>query len=72
MKGYKSLMSKSMERAVGKGIQLGTVFAEVSSAHMETSRTLTPLVRSDRKGSPRCCQSHIRGSCFLLADQKES
>jgi len=42
-----------MERAVGKGIQLGAVFAEVSSARMETSRTLTPLssIRSQRLSS---------------------
>jgi len=39
-----------MERAVGNGIRLGAVFAEVSSARMETSRTLTPLssIRSQR------------------------
>jgi len=43
MKGYKPLMSKTMERTLGKGIQLGAVFAEVCSAHTETSRTLTPL-----------------------------
>ena len=30
MKGYTPLMSGSMERTLGKGIQLGTVFAEVS------------------------------------------
>jgi len=41
MKGYTPLMSKSMERALGKGIQLGAVFAEVGSSRMETSRTLT-------------------------------
>ena len=43
MKGYKPLMNKFMERAVERGIQLGAVFAEVSSARMETGRTLTPL-----------------------------
>ena len=53
MKGYKPLMSKSMERAMGKGIQLGAVFAEVSSAPMETGRTLTPpsSIRSQRLSS---------------------
>jgi hypothetical protein len=50
MKGPKPLMSKSMERALGKGIQLGAVFPEVSSARMETSRMLTPLssIRSQK------------------------
>jgi hypothetical protein len=43
MKGYNPLMSKSMEKTLGKGIRLGAVFAEVSSAYMEISRTLTPL-----------------------------
>jgi len=53
MKGYEPLMSKSMERAVGKGIQLGAVFAEVSSTRMETSWTLTLLssIRSQRLSS---------------------
>ena len=32
MKEYTPLMSKSVERDFGKGVQLGTVFAEVSSA----------------------------------------
>jgi len=38
---------------VGKGIQIGAVFAEVSSARMETSKTLTPLssIRSQRLSS---------------------
>ena len=42
-----------MERAVGKGIQIGAVFAEVSSARMETSRTLISLssIRSQRLSS---------------------
>ena len=46
-------MSKSMERAVGKGIQISAVFAEVSSARMENSKTLTPLssIRSQRLSS---------------------
>jgi len=30
MKGFKPLMNRSMERTLGKGIQLGAVFAEVS------------------------------------------
>jgi hypothetical protein len=34
MKEFKPLMSKSMERGLGKGIQLGAVFAEVSHARM--------------------------------------
>ena len=39
-----------MERAVGKGVQLGAVFAEVSPACIETSWTLTSLssIRSQR------------------------
>ena len=43
-------MSKSMERAVEKGIQIGAAIAEVSSARIETNRTLTPLslLRSQR------------------------
>jgi len=32
MEEYTPLMSKSMERTLGKGIQLGAIFAEVSSA----------------------------------------
>jgi len=38
---------------VGKGIQIGAVFAEVSSARMETSKTLTPFssIRSRRLSS---------------------
>jgi len=38
---------------VGKGVQLGAVFAEVSSARMEISRVLTPLssIRSQRLSS---------------------
>jgi hypothetical protein len=42
-----------MERNLGKGIQLGAVFAEVSSARMETSKTLTPIssIRSQRLSS---------------------
>ena len=38
---------------MGKGIQLGAVFAEVSSVRMETSRTLTRLssIRSQRLSS---------------------
>jgi len=43
MEGFTPLMSKSMERTLGKGIQLGAVFAEVSSARMGTSKALTPL-----------------------------
>ena len=31
MKEYTPLMSKLMERTLGKGVQLGAVFAEVSS-----------------------------------------
>ena len=37
IKNYTPLMSRSMERAFGKGIQLGTVFAEVRSPVLETS-----------------------------------
>jgi hypothetical protein len=42
-----------MERTLGKGVQLGAVFAEVSSARTETSRMLTPLslIRSQRLSS---------------------
>jgi len=38
---------------VGKGIQLGAIFAEVSSARMEIGRKLTPLssIRSQRRSS---------------------
>ena len=43
MEGFTPLMSKTMERTLGKGIQLGAVFAEVSSARTGTSRVLTPL-----------------------------
>jgi len=32
MEGYKPLMGESMQRTLGKGIQLGAVFAAVSSA----------------------------------------
>ena len=35
MEEYTPLMSKSMERAFGKGIQFGAVFAEVSSPVMK-------------------------------------
>jgi len=65
MKGYKPLMSKSMERAMGKGIQLGAVFAEVSSACIEISRTLTSLssIRSQRL-SLVLPKSHLR---FVLS-----
>jgi len=61
MKGFTPLMSKSMESTLGKGIQLGTVFAEVSSARMETSRMLTPLssIRSQRQSSA-LPKSHLR------------
>ena len=65
MKGFEPLMSKSMERGLGKGIQLGAVFAEVSSARMETNRTLTPLslIRSQRLSSA-LPKSHLR---FVLS-----
>jgi hypothetical protein len=53
MKEFKPLMSKSMERGLGKGIQLGVVFAEVSPARTEASRMLIPLssIRSQRLSS---------------------
>jgi len=67
MKGFEPLMSKSMESALGKGIQLGAVFAEVSSARMETSKTLTPLssIRSQRLSSVSP-KSHLR---FVLSNR---
>jgi len=42
-----------MDRALGKGIQIGVVFAEVSSPRMETSRMLTPhsSIRLQRRSS---------------------
>jgi len=53
MKRYKPLMGKAVERALGRAIQVGVVFAEVSSTRMETSRTLTPFssIRSQRLSS---------------------
>jgi len=61
MEGFTPLMSKSMERTLGKGIQLGAVFAEVSSARIGTSRTLTPLssIRSQKLSSV-LPSSHLR------------
>ena len=54
-----------MERTLGKGIQLGAVCAEVSPAHTESSRTLTPLssIRSQRLSSV-LPKSHLR---FVLS-----
>jgi hypothetical protein len=54
-----------MERTLGKGIQLGAVFAEVSSAHMRTGRMLTPLnsIRWQRLSSV-LPKSHLR---FVLS-----
>jgi len=53
MKRYKPLMSNRVERTLGRGIQVGVVFAEVSTTRIETSRTLTPLssIRSQRLSS---------------------
>jgi hypothetical protein len=54
-----------MERNLGKGIKLGAVFAEVSSACMGTSRMLTPpsSIRSQRLSSV-LPTSHLR---FVLS-----
>ena len=54
-----------MERNLETGIQLGAVFAEVSSARMVTSRTLTPLRRSRSQRLPSLLpKSHLR---FVLS-----
>jgi len=46
-------MSGSMEKGLGKGVQLGVVFAEVSPARMKTSWTLTHFssIRSQKLSS---------------------
>jgi len=65
MKEFGPLMSESTERTLGKWIQPDEVFAEVSSARMETSRKLTPLslIRPQRLSSV-LPQSHSR---FVLS-----
>jgi len=65
MKEFKPLMNKTVERTLEKGIRLGAVFAEVSSARSETSRTLTPFssIRSQRL-SLVLPKSHLR---FVLS-----
>jgi len=40
MEKFTPLMNKSMERTLGEGIQLGAVFAEVSSACMGTQQVV--------------------------------
>jgi hypothetical protein len=61
MKGFTPLMSKSMEANLGKGVQLGAVFAEVSSARMETNSMLRlySSIRSQRLSSV-LPKSHLR------------
>jgi len=54
-------MTESTEKALEKVIKVGAAFSEVSPqlSHIETIKTLIPLVKRDCKGCLQRCHSHV-------------